>query len=100
MSEVVVTSPQELEMLISRAVCAGVQRALEKNFPKTALLPEEAAEFLGVSPHTLRGWRVQKKGPLYRKTGKGVIYLRKDLEAFLENNKKLTIDSLDHEKIA
>lgn len=40
------------------------------------LTPEEAAEFLRISPRTLSNWRMQGKGPAYRKIGARVVYPR------------------------
>lgn len=43
-----------------------------------------AAEQLGVSVHTLRMWRHRGRGPVYSKLGRRVLYLRPDLDAYLE----------------
>jgi excisionase family DNA binding protein len=43
-----------------------------------------AAEYLGVSPATLRAWRLQCRGPAYRKLGRAVRYHRQDLDAWSE----------------
>lgn len=37
---------------------------------------------LGVSPHTLRAWRRQGRGPAYMKLGRAVRYRVQDVEAF------------------
>jgi hypothetical protein len=41
-----------------------------------------AAEYLGLSPNTLSGWRSTGKGPAYRKFGAAVRYSLHDLDAF------------------
>lgn len=40
----------------------------------------EAAEHLGISPKTLRAWRLQGRGPRYVKLGRAVRYLVQDLD--------------------
>jgi predicted DNA-binding transcriptional regulator AlpA len=47
----------------------------------------EAAEFLGLSPHTLHGWRSRKRGPAYVKCGGHVRYLRGDLVKWMESHR-------------
>jgi excisionase family DNA binding protein len=44
----------------------------------------QAAEALGVSVRTLQRWRVEGRGPHYRKLGKLVAYAEQDLAEFLE----------------
>jgi excisionase family DNA binding protein len=46
------------------------------------LLPEEAAEWLRVSRHTLRDWRYLGQGPAYVRVGQQVRYDRRDLERY------------------
>ena len=41
--------------------------------------PEEAAQFLRLSPRTLEYYRQQARGPAYSKLGKNVVYAREDL---------------------
>lgn len=38
-----------------------------------------AAEFLGLSPRTLERWRLDGKGPIFRKLGSRVMYAESDL---------------------
>ena len=45
---------------------------------------KEAAKFLGLSVRTLQAWRLQGKGPKWKKLGRAVRYALPDLEAFLE----------------
>lgn len=54
-----------------------------------ALHPQSfAAEYLGLSERTLERWRVEGKGPAYRKLGKRVLYGESDLSAFVEQAKR------------
>ncbi len=102
MSEVVVISPDRLREIVRDAVESGVGSAiatLSKKTPKE-MNDNEAAEYLGVSPITLRAWRSQKRGPAYHKSGRAVRYSKVHLDQWLAGNKVLTIDSLGdhHEK--
>jgi|OM-RGC.v1.035869754 hypothetical protein len=45
--------------------------------------PEEAAQFLRLSPRTLEYYRQQARGPAYSKLGKNVVYAREDLRAWI-----------------
>jgi hypothetical protein len=45
------------------------------------LTPQAAAELIGVSVHTLRGWRSQRKGPAFYDVGR-VFYTRSDIAAW------------------
>ena len=47
----------------------------------------EAAEFLRLSPQTLRNWRTQCRGPVYIKAGRAIRYAMEDLRAFMEQNR-------------
>lgn len=102
MSEVIVTTPEQLHEIVAGAVASGVSLALSANFSKNTYTDTEAAQYIGVSRNTLRGWRVEKHGPAYHKAAKSVVYLRKDLDDWLARQKVLTIDSLEghHEKFA
>jgi len=51
--------------------------------PTSRFLREaEAAEYLGLSPKTLNGWRVAGTGPIFRRFGTSVRYAVEDLETF------------------
>lgn len=96
-SEVVVISPQNLRDLVEDAVRAGVAEALQmlqKNHARE-MTEREAAQYLGMAPATLRGWRCQKKGPRYHKSGHVIRYGRSDLDAWLAQSNVETIDSLE-----
>lgn len=48
------------------------------------VMTAEAAEILGVSQNTLRGWAKQGKIPMHRNPANGYrLFKRKDLNAFL-----------------
>lgn len=56
-----------------------------------ALLPVEAAAFLGVSAKTLANWRSLGQGPTYTQyNGRRVAYLVEDLDAFRRANRVFT----------
>lgn len=49
------------------------------------LTPEQAAEFLRVSPATLDNWRSAGIGPkFYKPTGKLIYYYQSDLQAWVK----------------
>lgn len=47
------------------------------------LTPEEAAQVVRRSPHTLNSWRSKGTGPRARKIMGRVVYLRDDLDKWL-----------------
>lgn len=49
---------------------------------RSAMLQNEAAAFLGVTPRTLRNWRRAGFGPQPREDGGHLLYDRAELEAF------------------
>ncbi len=51
-----------------------------------ALTEAETAQRLGVSAATLRNWRRQEVGPVYRRFGRTVRYLESDLEKYIAAN--------------
>lgn len=97
MSEVIVISPDKLREIVQDAVASGVGSAIATIYQKTPkeMNDFEAAEYLGISPITLRNWRTQKKGPKYHKAGRTVRYARKDLDIYLRQSEVHTIDSLE-----
>ena len=44
----------------------------------------QAAKHLGISPRTLERWRIEGKGPSYRKFGKRVTYCESSLLEWAE----------------
>lgn len=48
---------------------------------------DQAAEFLGRSPDTLRTWRHKGGGPVFAKAGKEVKYFRSDVIEWLRGNR-------------
>ena len=44
---------------------------------------DEAAAFLRISPRTLVSWRSRGMGPTYVKVGRRVVYLQRDIVAWL-----------------
>jgi len=53
----------------------------------------EAADFFGMAPSTLEKWRVQAIGPTYVLIGRSVRYRLRDLLAFAEGRKVVTISA-------
>ena len=58
---------------------------VDELLPKDALEVKEAAEYLGLSPATLAGWRYAQTGPTYYKTRTRILYSLADLDAWYES---------------
>lgn len=86
MSQVVVTTPQELESIVAQAVRAAVKAVMAETQSRY-LSEDEAAQVLGKSPATLRTLRCRGKGPAYTKDGGRVMYDRHDIEAHMSAHK-------------
>lgn len=54
------------------------------------LTTTSAAEYLGMKSGTLEVWRVQGRGPRFLKLGRSVRYRAEDLDAFLNENARLS----------
>ena len=52
--------------------------------PAGVLTEEQAAQYLGLAPGTLRNWRVMGRGPQYVRLGRRVGYRVEDLQAWAE----------------
>lgn len=48
---------------------------------------KEAARILKISPNTMNNWRIQGRGPAFRKFGSRVVYAASDLAAWAQENK-------------
>jgi len=46
-----------------------------------------AANYLGIADQTLYNWRTQRRGPDYVLLGTKIMYLKRDLDKFIESNK-------------
>ncbi|WP_407939564.1 helix-turn-helix transcriptional regulator [Nocardia terrae] len=46
---------------------------------------QEAAGYLGVSPHTMRAWAVERKGPRFSKAAGRARYWSGDLRDFMQS---------------
>ena len=46
---------------------------------------KQLADAIGVSPATVRHWRLHKKGPVFRKLGSSVRYFGSDVIAWIES---------------
>jgi excisionase family DNA binding protein len=59
-----------------------------QEFQKLRYRTPEAADYLGITYHTLAVWKCTKRYALpYVKVGRLVKYRRSDLEAFIEKNR-------------
>jgi len=48
---------------------------------------KEAAAYLGIAQQTLYNWRNQRRGADYLRIGSKIIYLKSDLDKFIESHK-------------
>jgi predicted DNA-binding transcriptional regulator AlpA len=68
----------------------------DAEFPRTdhmslkLLNNQEAAERLGIKPDTLRIWRMQGKGPHFRKIGSLVRYAESDVTAYVDASTRIS----------
>jgi len=47
------------------------------------MIPDEAAQYLGIKPRTLKKWRHERRIPYYRLGHVAVVFDVRDLDAFL-----------------
>ena len=47
------------------------------------MVPDEAAQYLGIKPRTLKKWRHERRIPFYRLGHVAVVFDVRDLDAFL-----------------
>lgn len=55
----------------------------------------EAAAYINFSVHTLRQWRWEGCGPVYKKIGGAIRYFRRDLDAWIDGMP--TIDPINQQ---
>lgn len=66
MDELIIITPEKFRQLLRDAVQEGVSRALKQQSANISnyMDEEEAGKYLGISPITLRGWRVGKRAKI------------------------------------
>jgi excisionase family DNA binding protein len=62
----------------------------------TRLTVIEAADYLRLSKATLDAWRTAGKGPRFIKAGKRVLYDSRDLDRWLDGNKRSSTSDQPH----
>jgi excisionase family DNA binding protein len=62
----------------------------------TRLTVTEAADYLRLSKATLDQWRTAGKGPRFIKAGKRVLYDSRDLDRWLDGNKRSSTSDQPH----
>jgi hypothetical protein len=55
---------------------------------------KSAATYLGLSASILNKWRLDGRGPTFRKFGSRVIYLQSDLDAFRDAGRRVSTSAL------
>lgn len=93
---VIIASPDHIRRVIAQGVREGLRQAMADAARGENLRENDAAEFIGVAPKTLRDWRSNGRGPAFVQYGEcgRVMYRRKDLDAFMERNRKETISTV------
>ena len=88
---IIVTTPSELQELISKAVSDGISAAANQRNAKELMSFKETCQFLGVHASTLNVWK--KEGRiLYRRCGKRIFFCREEVLSSLKetgNYKKM-----------
>lgn len=82
---IIVTSAEQLEGLISRAVSNALPKAGQPS-GKRLLSPRDVEEEYGIPERTLERWRACGNGPPYTtpKSSRRIFYERHTLEAYIE----------------
>src|SRR5215510_10568894 len=74
---------------MDRRSCAiRIRREKGPAIMKELLTEQETAKLLHVAVKTLQGWRHKGGGPLFAKMGRLVRYSVKDLEAFVDDQRR------------
>lgn len=91
---VIVASPDYLQSIIAQGVREGLRMAVADTNSNAPMTEEEAAQYLKRPKGSLKVWRCRGQGPEYVQDGSKIWYLRRDLDAYLNKNKKQTINSV------
>lgn len=91
MSQIVVMPVEDFQRLVRECIRRTLHEEL-KNFSQTpeVMREKEAAKYLGLTPNTLRQYRVRGTGPAYSKTGSVITYAKADLDFYLQQAKVKT----------
>lgn len=91
MSQYVVMPVEEFQSLVRESIRRTLHEEL-KNFSQTpeVMRERDAAKYLGLTPNTLRQYRVRGTGPAYSKTGSVITYTKADLDFYLQQAKVKT----------
>ncbi|MBU4565611.1 MAG: helix-turn-helix domain-containing protein [Proteobacteria bacterium] len=69
-------------------VMGGAEVRVERKRAPVNLRETEAAAWLGVRPNTMARWRVEGKGPVFRRHGRVVVYAMDDLERWSQSQRR------------
>ena len=98
MSNLIVTTPEQLASLIDQSV----RKALAEHTPKSSFLDDqpinidEAAAFIKKPKSTVYQMTSTRKIP-FNKVGKQLLFFKKDLLAWIEENRKKTQKQIEAE---
>lgn len=85
MSQIIVTSPHELQAIVARAVSDALRGISPQAATRRYVTEEEAARIIGTTPSSLRSRRCRKKGPPYIKDGARVMYDVSEIEKYMDS---------------
>ena len=96
MSNIIITTPDQLQLLI--------EQSFRKLFAEQNLNPkpeqnellgfDEAAKFLGIAKQTLYGYTSKRLITFIKRGGKKILFRRSDLNAYLQEGKKPSITEI------
>jgi excisionase family DNA binding protein len=95
MTNLIVTTPQDLAELIHNSVRSALSNAkLQSADSGKPLSMDEAADFLGIPKATLYQFTSKRLIP-FRKLGRRIVFSKADLATFLETKKKESVHQIE-----
>lgn len=90
MSQVIVTTPDELQRLVVDAVSTVAQTIVPPIPRKKLLSSKDVEKEYGIKERLLENWRCQGVGPTYTNVGRSVYYERDLLEQYIASGRVQT----------
>jgi excisionase family DNA binding protein len=99
MADFIITTPEQLEILIDKSVRKALS---ERDTPSTEVINEllnvtEAAKLIGVAKPTLYFYTSKRLIPFIKRGGKKILFRRADLQSWLQEGKKASISEINKE---
>ena len=94
--QIAVMTPEQFLSLVREGVRMEIGEFMRESVKTVEAMNEkQAAAYIGRKPITIRQWRGMSRGPKFIKQGRQVVYLKKDLDAWLDANSILTSEAPD-----